>query len=569
MATLQGRKAVGGAAGDAMRDVSDEVWREEFKRARAAWQLSRLVAAPSREQGDVKEASQHNTTTESERVRAAAGVGVGVAILAGAAAVAFAPAVASAAGFYSVTSMLAWMGGGTLAAGGAGVAGGTAVMMTTAAATGVAASAVTAAAIKTRPKDARDRVAFVSYFQKEGADAANKTYEALVQQWGEKLVFRDVDDAQRITIKLQELKLFVENSDNFVMILTRNYFKRPWCLVEIVHAVRNKLFMILVKCTSKTGFGPEDFLSLANATKTDEAFAAYVGAEAIDILSEQRITPTECREAVKAAASVIAIPLNPEGPNAKEEADRVVTRLRHGRSHALYETTNDVTLPTFVPLEVDELRSELGMDCERFFNIGIAGMTKVGKTRLLNALRGLQNSDPGAGVVDIGEVDSPITPYNHPRFPNDIKLWDIPGCGGLLFQSKEYVRKCKLGAFPCIMVAYKETIPEWMPEFLSTSNELKVTVLVVRTQADTDVRNIADDKGVDEEEAIRLLREMMRKELGKFNGFPSFLVSSKEMQQQLLGGKPTRFDEDQLRLAILLCAAGHAEDVLAKVRAGQ
>lgn len=202
--------------------------------------------------------------------------------------------------------------------------------------------------------------------------------------------------------------------------------------------------------------------------------------------------------------------------------------------------------------ELDALRNSIGLDALSYFNVGFVGMSKVGKSSLLNALLNLRNNQPGAARVDVQQATTTIRAYNHSRFPGHIKLWDIPGCGTPEFPIRSYVHDCKLRAFPCLVVCYKDTIPEWMLDGLTVCSKYGIRAIVVRTQADKDVDNLVDDRGLSETEAINVLRGKVQDEVNALGNVPVFIVSARDMHRDV----PLRFDEERLQAFLLHCAAG-------------
>ena len=61
-------------------------------------------------------------------------------------------------------------------------------------------------------------------------------------------------------------------------------------------------------------------------------------------------------------------------------------------------------------------------------NWAFCGARGVGKSSMINALRGLGARDPGAARVGITECTFVPTPYPHPACGDKVKLWDLPGC---------------------------------------------------------------------------------------------------------------------------------------------
>jgi len=74
----------------------------------------------------------------------------------------------------------------------------------------------------------------------------------------------------------------------------------------------------------------------------------------------------------------------------------------------------------------DAAKENLDLDFENYYNICIAGRSGVGKSTLINGLRGLKQGDPGAAAVHEKECATKMTKYPHPNAKYLI-LWDCPG----------------------------------------------------------------------------------------------------------------------------------------------
>jgi len=71
---------------------------------------------------------------------------------------------------------------------------------------------------------------------------------------------------------------------------------------------------------------------------------------------------------------------------------------------------------------------KLDLDSENYYNICITGRSGVGKSTLINSLRGLMADDPEAAAVNEDEctANDKMTKYPHPKAKN-LMLWDCPG----------------------------------------------------------------------------------------------------------------------------------------------
>ena len=72
-------------------------------------------------------------------------------------------------------------------------------------------------------------------------------------------------------------------------------------------------------------------------------------------------------------------------------------------------------------------------------NVAVVGISGVGKSSFINAVRGLSADDLGAAAVGVIETTTDVTAYAHPENPG-VVLWDIPGVGTAQFPRADYLR---------------------------------------------------------------------------------------------------------------------------------
>ena len=85
-------------------------------------------------------------------------------------------------------------------------------------------------------------------------------------------------------------------------------------------------------------------------------------------------------------------------------------------------------------------------------NIAFIGERGCGKSTLINSIRGLYPTDPGAALVDIIECTTDPTPYTHPNNVN-LLLWDLPGVN-----TPNYTLDAYLNKVTCLSDAHREKI---------------------------------------------------------------------------------------------------------------
>ncbi|XP_060686680.1 interferon-inducible GTPase 5-like, partial [Hemiscyllium ocellatum] len=79
-------------------------------------------------------------------------------------------------------------------------------------------------------------------------------------------------------------------------------------------------------------------------------------------------------------------------------------------------------------------------------NIAVMGASGVGKSTLVNALRGVDNNDKDAAPIDVVESTMERKCYRHPTVPNVI-YWDTPGVGSLKVKVNKFLKDTKFSDF--------------------------------------------------------------------------------------------------------------------------
>jgi len=157
----------------------------------------------------------------------------------------------------------------------------------------------------------------------------------------------------------------------------------------------------------------------------------------------------------------------------------------------------------------------------------------VGKSTLINALRGLHARNADAAPVGIGHTTRRPKPYN---FVGDValltrnmaRLWDLPGAGTKDWPCASYVRDAGLRHFDGVIFVTSDAFSELEAALMRQLQEFQVPYYVVRNKVDQDVANNAEDNNRNLEESLAEIRH----ELFDRGCDPArtFLISAKNPQ---------------------------------------
>jgi len=132
---------------------------------------------------------------------------------------------------------------------------------------------------------------------------------------------------------------------------------------------------------------------------------------------------------------------------------------------------------------IQEARQKLGIDILRHYNFGIVGASGSGKSSLINAVRGLNDTDIEAAKVNEVECTADVSSYQYPHYPY-VVLWDLPGAGTAKHPSATYFRDKTLFAFDCLLVVTSDRFSEIDLDIAKNAAIWGVPVVFVRNKID-------------------------------------------------------------------------------------
>jgi len=156
---------------------------------------------------------------------------------------------------------------------------------------------------------------------------------------------------------------------------------------------------------------------------------------------------------------------------------------------------------------IQEARLKLGVDVLHHYNFGIVGTAGSGKSSLINAFRGLHDTDPRAAKVDEVECTAFVSSYPHPNYSH-IVFWDLPGAGTVKHPSTTYFEDKTLFAFDCLLVITSDRFTEIDLDIAKKAASWGVPVVFVRNKLDQAFasRKRSAPAGTSEQQIINALR---------------------------------------------------------------
>ncbi|KAI6123417.1 interferon-inducible GTPase-domain-containing protein [Pisolithus croceorrhizus] len=171
---------------------------------------------------------------------------------------------------------------------------------------------------------------------------------------------------------------------------------------------------------------------------------------------------------------------------AKQAQEEAEANLRRGIQPVIIPTAEEVAAAKSKVQYQDNL-----------FHFAIAGVSGSGKSSLINAFRGLRNKDVGAAATGIVETTSTVDRYPDPNPRNPFVWYDIPGAGTLQQSDWLYFNSQGLFVFDCIIVLFDARFTTTDIAILKNCQRFQIPTYIVRSKADTHIRNIMRDIGYD------------------------------------------------------------------------
>lgn len=171
--------------------------------------------------------------------------------------------------------------------------------------------------------------------------------------------------------------------------------------------------------------------------------------------------------------------------------------------------------PTHAPLEGSSEYAEYPSPdwlSTRVLNWGVMGRVGVGKSTLINSLRGIRPKAAEAAPVGIGHTTRRPHPYS---FSGDVarltrnmaRLWDLPGADTRDWPASSYIKDVGLRHFDGVIFVTAGALSVTEVDLINQLMGFKVPYFVVRNKVDQDAQNNLEDNDMSVEETLREIRD--------------------------------------------------------------
>ncbi len=143
-------------------------------------------------------------------------------------------------------------------------------------------------------------------------------------------------------------------------------------------------------------------------------------------------------------------------------------------------------------------------------NVGVTGESGSGKSKFVNAFRGLGDEEEGSAPT--GPIETTLEPevYPHPKY-NNVKVWDLPGIGTPRFKADEYLKLVEFERYDFFIIIASERFKECHHQLAKEITRMEKKFYFVRSKIDSVIDAEGKKKSFDQKRTLDLIREDCKK----------------------------------------------------------
>ncbi|KAI6110670.1 interferon-inducible GTPase-domain-containing protein [Pisolithus croceorrhizus] len=183
--------------------------------------------------------------------------------------------------------------------------------------------------------------------------------------------------------------------------------------------------------------------------------------------------------------------------NSEEDKLKTAQQAQQEAEERLRKGVQPVVLPTTE--EVAAAKAKVQYQ-DSLFHFAVAGVAGSGKSSLVNAIRGLRNSDTGAAPTGVVETTATVGRYRDSNRRLLFVWYDIPGTGTLNQPGWQYFNNQGLFVFDCIIVLVGDRFTQTDLAILENCRRFQIPSYIVRSKADFHIPNLMSDMGYDSDD---------------------------------------------------------------------